>query len=167
MSTLFTALSPLFVEKNLYEEKKLYELAISQNKLGVYIKMSMHTSHYHTNYFPDTLTILKNQIPSVLTTKCFNKNNYSFDREVLNTEIGHLFEHILLQNLCDLKLASGSQKAVYKGLTQWDWTRDAKGTFHITLSVDTNDWGIFPNALNKTEEIVKQILSSPTQISIN
>jgi hypothetical protein len=162
MSILFTPdpkLNPL---------EKPYDLIIDQKKLSIYIKMSMYTSFFHTNYFPSTLNILSQNLPGVLNTRCYNKNHYNFDQEVLNTEMGHLFEHILLQNLCELKLKNGAKNATYKGITKWNWKKDKEGTFHITLSVRKSDWEIFPDALEKTEKLISQILFSPIKsITIN
>lgn len=141
--------------------KNLYEMFIAKKKLSTYIKLSMRTSHFHTNFFPATLNILTDNLPSVLKTKCFNQNNYSFDREVLNTELGHLFEHILLQYLCESKLKNGATNAVFRGLTRWNWEKDKRGTFHITLSVGREDSKIFSQALENTENLMKKILNSP------
>lgn len=142
-----------------------YTLAISQSRKSILIYMELNTAHFHTNNFPRTYDILKHELPSVLSTKCFNKERLPFDREVINTEIGHLFEHILLQYLCIMKLQDGSKKALYKGLTQWDWDKDRKGTFHITISVNISDWEIFPRALKKSQRLLEKVLDSPIYVS--
>ncbi len=157
--SILSTVYPSFIEKD------PYTLAISQNRASILIKMSMATAHFHTNHFPSTFAILEEYLPGVLKTKCFNKNNYSFDREVLNTEIGHLFEHMILEVLCELKLEKGHKSAVFRGLTQWDWKKDEKGTFNITLYADTADWDLFPKALEKAEMILAKILASPIRFS--
>lgn len=138
-----------------------YQLAISQSKAETFITMTVSINQVHTNHFPSTYNILKANLPSVLKTKCFNDRNLPFDKEVLNTELGHLFEHILLQYLCNIKLKKGAKYANFKGVTHWNWKKDAPGTFHITLYASINDWQLFPEALEMSQKLLNKIIFSP------
>src|SRR4051812_19075040 len=110
-----------------------YQLAIKNSSSGTFIKMSLFTDYYHTNSLPQTSPILQEELPPVLKTQCFNELNLPFSSEVKNTEIGHLFEHILLEYLCQEKIADGYKKASFRGVTRWNWKNEAKGTFHIMI----------------------------------
>lgn len=110
-----------------------------------------------TGNIPFIVEILKEHLPNVLLTQCFNEENLPFRIEVKNTEIGHLFEHILLEYMCQLKIAKGSLQAMYRGRTRWNWVRDPRGKFHISLNCTAEDADILPLAIEKTNELMKII----------
>ncbi len=136
-----------------------YTLAIKNSTNGTQIKMSLMTDYYHTNSLPSTSRFLEKTLPEVLETKCFNDSNLPFDMEVKNTEIGHLFEHILLEYLCQTKIRDGHQRASFRGLTNWNWRKDPKGTFHITIDTKPKDIIYFEYALEKSIELLNKILA--------
>lgn len=135
-----------------------YSLLIKQQSFRTEITMSLFTSFYHTNSMPNTFEELHENLPGVLRSKCFNEDNLPFATEVLNTEIGHLFEHILLEYLCSTKISKGAKRALFRGLTSWNWRKDTKGTFHITIYMNPEDLEIFSLALNKTVILMNLIL---------
>ena len=136
-----------------------YNLAVKNSTSGTQIKMSLSTNYFHTNYLPKTSGLLEKLLPEVLETKCFNDMNLPFNEEVKNTEIGHLFEHILLEYMCQMKIRDGHQKATFKGLTNWNWKRDPRGTFHITIGTKPADIIYFEFALEKSIELLNKILA--------
>lgn len=97
----------------------------------VHIVMQLNTEIVNTQYLPKTSEILESHFPGVLNTACFNDQNLPFVEEVKQTEIGHLFEHILLESLCNEKMASGSTQASFNGRTDWNWQKEKRGKFHI------------------------------------
>jgi len=82
---------------------------------------------------------------------------------VRRTEIGHLFEHILLEYLCQEKLLKGFDKAIFSGNTQWNWKREPRGMFHIYINMPYSDTDIFPEALKKSISLAKMILRNEQQ----
>jgi hypothetical protein len=149
-------ISPLLLTHN------NYKLAIKYKLTQANITMSLNTNFYHTDHLPNTYSILKNTLPSVLKTQCFNDSDLPFDSEVKNTEIGHLFEHILLEYLCQAKVGNGYKKATFRGVTNWNWKKDEKGTFHIKVAIQPNDLIFLDYAINKTIELVNRILEDRT-----
>lgn len=139
---------------------KAYQLAVKNSNRGTSIKMSLYTNYYHTNSLPKTNTILEDILPQVLKTQCFNELNLPFDSEVRNTEIGHLFEHILLEYLCQEKIANGYKRASFRGVTKWNWRKDAKGTFNIVIKVNPSDIIFFQYALEKSIKLLDKILEA-------
>ncbi len=135
----------------------LFALNINQKKLTTDIVMQLFTSRATTQHFPRTLSVLEKYLPSVLKSKCFNYNNYSFSKEVQQTEIGHLFEHILLEYLSYYKNLKGSG-VVYNGVTEWNWKKDAVGTFHINIDAGYEDKEVFNLALEKSMILISKIL---------
>jgi hypothetical protein len=119
-------------------------------------------SKYRTSSYPQTLEILKTHLPGVLKTKCFNESGNGFSEEVLDTEVSHLFEHILLQYLYELKKSECSDPVTFSGWTVWDWSKDPVGTFNIIVDADCSYKTIFEEAFNKSVALTNYIL----QISI-
>lgn len=143
---------------NTYTIEDSFSLFIQQNTSCARIKMLLLNDPINTADIPYTFDILQNFLPSVLTTECFNDQNLPFCQEVKKTEIGHLFEHILLEYMCQLKIGKGHKSAVYAGRTKWNWERDPRGVFHIRINCTLKDADIFPVALEKTITLMKTIL---------
>lgn len=136
-----------------------YKLAIKISRNGTTnITMALLTSFYHTSFLPRTQEILHSNLPEVLKTQCFNDSDLPFNIEVKNTEIGHLFEHIILEYMCQLKIANGYKKASFRGVTKWNWRKDARGTFHIKIDVRPTDIIFLENALQKSMALLNRIL---------
>lgn len=143
-----------------YTAEDLFSLAIKQS--STYTRISMQVLHKSltTASMPFIVTLLKRELPNVLLTECYNDDNLPFAAEVRNTELGHLFEHILLEYLCQLKIAKGCVQASYSGRTRWNWIRDPRGLFHISLTCGQADADILPIALEKTITLMKLILTT-------
>ena len=150
------------VEQNYFVEN-LFSLAIIQKQTSTRITMDLHYNQLNTEEMPSIVSQLEENLPSVLSTICYNDNNLPFNEEVQNTEIGHLFEHILLEYLCQHKLAKGARRATYAGRTKWNWHRDPMGRFHIHLNCGKKDADILPLALEQTVALMKVLLNNNQQ----
>ncbi len=124
--------------------------------------MQVFTKEVHTGKMSHTLPTLKKLLPTILKSTCFNENNIPFSIEVLRTELGHLFEHILLEYLCQLKLRKGYEEAMFSGTTDWNWNKYPRGTFQITVSVGEEDLDIFPEAFMKTVTLFELLMEKQT-----
>lgn len=141
-----------------YFVDNLFSLAITQKVTRTQIIMDVLYRHINTEEIPTITDLLVENLPSVLATTCYNDQGLSFVEEVQNTEIGHLFEHILLEYLCQYKMKKGARRATYIGRTNWNWTRDPFGRFHIHLTCGKKDADILPLALEQTVSLMKIIL---------
>lgn len=137
-----------------------FTLRIKQTRHTTHILMRLTTDIVTTRNLPLTYTLLEKRMPSVLQTQCFNDDNYTFAQEVKATEIGHLFEHILIDYLCLLKVQQGAEEATYRGVTNWNWYEDPKGTFYIHINAGSEDMQIFTEALEKTILLTHSILQA-------
>lgn len=146
-------------KKFLYRLSPSFSLLISQEVQNTLIIMKLNTTAVNTRYIPNITQLLQFYCPSVLKTHCFNERNLPFRQEVKATEIGHLFEHILLEELCLRKLDCGSSSVVFNGRTNWNWIKEPRGLFHITIDAGFSDQLVFPNALNRAIEVTEQLLS--------
>lgn len=141
-----------------YFVENLFSLAITQKQTRTKIIMDLLYNQINTKEIPFITDLLKENLPSVLATTCYNDFNLPFDIEVQNTEIGHLFEHILLEYLCQNRLAKGAKRATFSGRTKWNWRRDPFGRFHIHLTCGRKDADILPIALEQTVNLMKLLL---------
>lgn len=146
-----------------YFVENLFSLAITQKQTRTKITMDLLYSHINTNKIPFISDLLMKNLPSVLESTCYNDLNLPFVKEVRNTEIGHLFEHIVLEYLCQNRLAKGAKKATYTGRTNWNWTRDPFGRFHIQLNCGIKDADILPLALDQSISLMKIILDNSAE----
>lgn len=136
-----------------------YKLAVNNySSQETNITMLLVTPHFHTKQLPLTHSILEDYLPQVLHNECFNDSNLPFREEVKNTEIGHLFEHIILEYLCQIKVKNGHRKASFTGVTEWDWKRDTKGTYHIKIKMNKKDRMFLESALNESINLLNKIL---------
>ena len=140
-----------------FEIEDHFSLTITKHKRSTKIIMQVLHQEIDTEHIPSIVEILEEQLPTVLQTTCYNEENLPFAVEVQRTEIGHLFEHILLEYLCQYKMQKGASQAAYNGRTHWNWYKDRIGQFHIRLTCGKADHDIFPNALDKSIALMKYI----------
>jgi hypothetical protein len=125
--------------------------------------MYCSTPYLSTNLLPKTKNILKKTLPTVLLTECFNSEGLAFSKEVKNTEIAHLFEHILLEYLCLEKISQGFSSASFSGRTHWNWIKYPKGSFFITITIEKTDLKFLPISIEKSINLLEKILNSAVQ----
>lgn len=154
---------PTSSEAQQYFVENLFTLAVTQQSTSVKIMMQTLNSHTNTSKIPFIVDVLQKHLPNVLLTKCYNDTDLPFPVEVKNTETGHLFEHILLEYLCQLKIAKGYNEASFAGRTKWNWIKEPKGRFHIHLNCNAKDADILQPAVEKTIALMKIILEYKQQ----
>lgn len=159
MSVLYTPLIPTS-----YTEQGLFELTVHPQTHQLVIDMRLFACAIHTNAIPQIVDILTVIHPSVLKTECFNEDNLPFSVEVQNTEIGHLFEHIMLAYLTDLQGERGDYNSVYNGVTKWNWIQEEEGTFHITIDAGYEDREVISDALKKSISLLRMLLEKNSSI---
>jgi hypothetical protein len=136
-----------------------YELLSYERSRSWVLDMIMLSPHINTSSLPQTVSILQCHLPAILNCQCFNDELLPFSEEVKHTEIGHLFEHIMLEYLCQEKLESGYQSADFCGRTSWNWQKELRGTFHITINRHPEDRQFFHKAFEKSVRLMNLILS--------
>src|SRR6266852_924914 len=105
---------------------------VQKEKLNLTMKV-FQKKHINTRTIPDAVSILNEHLPVIFSSKCFNEENKNFRQESRQTELGHLFEHIMLEYLCMARLADGQSEAIYEGVTSWNWLKEKEGTFNIEI----------------------------------
>lgn len=135
-----------------------FSLSIKHNKKSTKITMRMFIPNVNTCDFPHTISILETYFPEVLETQCFNDENLPFCEEVKKTEIGHLFEHVLLEKIYQLKKEKGDINICVKGYTEWNWQNEAHGTFHISINSSYDEKELFSKAVKFSLALMKAIV---------
>lgn len=120
--------------------------------------MRMLTDILYTSELPQTFSILEQSIPSIFRTTCYNYANLPFYEEVKRTEIGHLFEHLVLENLCKIRTVQDRSNTEFSGVTSWNWRKHPRGTFHITIDSGGQIKDIIHPALKFSCNILDSIL---------
>lgn len=154
--SLFTAQKPKYHSIS----ENFYSLEIDHQPDVTFMTMTLRIPTVNTRHIPATYALLKKNVPTIFQSMCFNDGKLPFSKEVCATEVGHLFEHILLEYLCEEKVARGYDEVEFSGETQWNWREDPRGTFHIMVTSTHEDLDIFAIALEKTIALVNKILQS-------
>jgi hypothetical protein len=116
-----------------------------------------------TSQVPDVYDKLIKLLPTVFKSKCYNEQNYPFSKEVKRTEIAHLFEHIMLEYICQYKLARGENRVSVSGVTDWNWRRDPFGMFHITIQVGRSESDVLASAFKKSCDLLDLLIDQSVQ----
>ncbi|MDR3709176.1 MAG: hypothetical protein P4L33_12815 [Capsulimonadaceae bacterium] len=93
------------------------------------------TEAYLTTHAPNMPRILFRMFPYLAAQRCFNEQGHSFRREALATEIPHLFEHLLLEIQKQVRRGIYADVSI-SGETEWNWSIDPRGRFHVTVGYD-------------------------------
>lgn len=139
-----------------------FTLSLKKMASTTRLQMNILLPIVNTRDLPSTYSFLKKNFPDVLLTECFNDLNLPFSKEVTATELGHLFEHILLVNICKAKVRAGFKNVVVNGRTEWNWIKDPQGVFHILIDIGKKDVNILVRALKKTIELFERLFTTMT-----
>jgi hypothetical protein len=146
------------MKRTLIHHSELFSLFHVQTVKNIHLIMKIHGDIVNTRDLPNTISYLRQYCPNVLQTECFNELNLPFNEEVKKTELGHLFEHLLLSYICKYQYLDNQLKLIVDGKTCWNWKEEPRGTFHIYISADNNDSFLFmkacKNAIYDTEQIM-------------
>jgi hypothetical protein len=123
------------------------------------IEMNMTGGIFYTSSYPETSDILKKRAPFVFKTHCENDLDLTFFEEAKNTELPHLFEHLIL---AFLKEICPSNKLRFSGYTSWDWSKNIEnyGKFYIRIEGTKLEKDKVIKAIISTQEVFDEIISS-------
>jgi hypothetical protein len=84
-----------------------------------------------TSQAPHLPRLLFRLFPHLATHRCDNGQGYTFRRECRETEIPHLFEHLIIE-----LQAQAQPVEVLRGETQWNWGIDPRGRFYVFVDYE-------------------------------
>jgi hypothetical protein len=134
-----------------------FSLSVSYDSHATYIQMQVFSPTINTASLPHTYHILDRFFPDFKASACVNTSNIPFDKEVRSTEIGHLFEHILLSYIYKAKREQGKKRVKVTGETSWNWYQYPTGFFSITITLGAKERSILFFALAKTIHLIEYI----------
>lgn len=70
-------------------------------------------------------------LPTLERHLCDNPASRPFAEEIADTEIPHLFEHVIME----IMALAGSPRTL-RGQTRWDFRRDGRGVFRVSVEYD-------------------------------
>lgn len=135
-----------------------FEYQYNHSTASTFIKIRFNLPFFTTVNIPQTFTFLQQQFPGVLTTQCFNGAGLPFIQEVNATELGHLFEHILIRKIYDLKKIAGEDNFIVEARTDWDWKKEDRGVFNIFVKWGHQNFVLFDQALEETSILFENLL---------
>ncbi|MGB4440951.1 MAG: hypothetical protein WBJ62_01850 [Coriobacteriia bacterium] len=95
-------------------------------------------------------------LPGLAGHRCLNDAGKTFAEEIADTEVPHLFEHVVLELMAE----AGSPRSL-KGETAWDFKRDGRGVFRVSLEYD--DDLVCLGAIKSADRLVRYILEGGEQ----
>lgn len=87
-------------------------------------------------------------LPGLASHRCHNDEGRTFAEELADTEVAHLLEHVALEIL----VQSGAPEPT-DGETTWDFERDGKGAFVVSLQCE--DDRVCRTAMRLAEKVVR------------
>lgn len=127
-------------------------------KEGVKVHLVFTGDRLNTSEFPDMYAKLLGTIPTVLTTECANPKNLPFSEEVGQTEVGHLFEHVLLEYMA-LNKEKFVKNFTISGRTFWDSYNMKPNEFTVEIYCQLQDFPVFERSLQPACDLVSSIIS--------
>lgn len=152
----FSSKNP-FITLPLYTVPGFFQLQVTHKEKSTDILMYVFTKEVTTKEMKHTIIMLQKHLPTIFNSQCFNDLGLSFEKEVEKTEIGHLFEHILLEYLCKEKISQGCKEAMFSGKTVWNWNKENYGTFHISIDVSATEKALLYTALEDSIQLLRKI----------
>lgn len=129
-----------------------------QEKDQVLLTQQILNPVINTKNLSGTIDIINREVPSLFQNECFNPNNLPFSEEVKATEVGHLFEHLILEFLkIEVEKLYGS--ADFSGVTSWNWTENKFGCFSIKINSALKYRPLFNRALKQAIRVLELIFA--------
>ena len=154
--------SPLSMQQLFTSEvsNNFFSLHVSPHAHNSLIYMQVISPIVNTSQLRNTYKILQTKLPTIHSSLCFNDQNLPFFKEVRHTEIGHLFEHILLEYIYQIKTTKGNKNISVKGETSWNWYKNPTGFFQIRINIGSSEKEILFQALSPSIELLLFIFLS-------
>jgi hypothetical protein len=88
-------------------------------------------AHLRTTAYPGLASRAIALLPGLVRHRCECGSAHGIEAELADTEMAHLLEHVALE----LAALAGSPRDL-RGDTSWDFARDGRGVFHVSLEFD-------------------------------
>lgn len=132
---------------------RVVEICIRPEVRRIHLIVEMaDPDRYLTSQIPQLPRRLFRLLPRMRRHTCINENGNTFCQECRETEIAHLFEHIIIE----LQLQAQQEPSdILRGETEWDWHVDPKGRYRV--SVDYRNELLAFGAIRLAERILAHL----------
>jgi hypothetical protein len=130
---------------------KVLEICVQPDDRRIKLTVEMpDPDRFLTSQVPHLPHRLFRLFPTLARHKCENGLGLTFRQECRQTEIPHLFEHLIIE------LQSQAQPAeVLRGETEWNWTIDPRGRFHVQVDFENELLAI--GAIRLAERLINSL----------
>lgn len=130
---------------------KVLEICVQPDDRRIKLTVEMpDPDRFLTSQVPHLSNRLFRLFPTLARHKCENGLGLTFRQECRRTEIPHLFEHLIIE------LQSQAQPAeVLRGETEWNWTIDPRGRFHVHVDYENELLAI--GAIRLAERLINSL----------
>lgn len=129
---------------------KVVEILFCSSKRVKLVVEMPDPSKCTTRHAPHIPKLLFKLLPHLAKHRCDNDKGYTFRRECRETEIPHLFEHLIIELQGQVHKTS-----VLRGETEWNWRVDPRGLFHV--HVDYENELLVLGAIRVAERIINAL----------
>jgi hypothetical protein len=109
---------------------KVHAVTVCPDRVDVVVGVD-ETGTMRTSSVPGLAERALRVLPTLEMHWCDNPSGRPFAEEIADTEVPHLFEHVIME----IMALSGSPRTL-KGKTRWDFKRDGKGVFRVSVEYD-------------------------------
>jgi hypothetical protein len=113
-----------------------------------------------TSQFPQLSNDLRVLLPEIMVAQCDNAKDLPFCEELKETQTAHLFEHMVLEYLCKLRLRCGFGEASYEGRTFWDTLIATGENSLIAISRHGESKQEFAEAVTLSQQLLTQLIQN-------
>ena len=113
---------------------KVTEICVQPDTRRIKLTVEMpDPDRFHTSQVPHLPRMLFRLFPRLAHHKCDNDLGLSFRQECRQTEIPHLFEHLIMELQAQAQYAD---VLILRGETEWNWRVDPRGRFHVYVEYE-------------------------------
>lgn len=113
---------------------KVTEICVQPETRRIKLTVEMpDPDRFHTSQVPHLPRMLFRLFPHLAQHRCDNDLGLSFRQECRQTEIPHLFEHLIMELQAQ---AQHADVLHLSGMTEWNWRVDPRGRFHVYVGYE-------------------------------
>lgn len=132
---------------------RVIEISVLPDIRRIRLKIEMpDPDRYMTGQVPHIPKRIFRLLPRLYRHTCDNGEGLTFRQECQNTEIPHLFEHLIIE----LQLqAQQNESDLLSGETHWNWQVDPRGHYHVYVDYENEFLAV--GAIRLAERILRSV----------
>jgi len=144
---------------NDFEETGLLVRGVEIGDRASYVDLFVPSHLTRTSQVPELKQNILRMFPSIVDHQCDNDRKVDFVEELTDTEIAHVFEHVLIEIIGQEDELAVSLKAQ----TIWNWRLNPRWTYQIEVDYANED--IFLRSVVKTAKVLREMIEYCTFVN--